>query len=328
VKRITGLAVGFEAWSEPEGEVRPGAEALADALAWLDQVNEPFFLWIHLFDAHSPPREKNVAHIKELGVDDALKAHMAAIHVGAAARGGARGGGAGAAATAAGGRVFVQYDAGIRIMDDHVGALIAKLKARGAWDHTTVVVAGDHGEGLGQHGVMTHGPVWNEALHVPFFVRVPGRAPAKIASVVSGIDVLATVLDLSPGLPKDEFMQQAHGRSAVAADFEERPVFSMSPPRRGEFSLTTARWKYIHREKGIHELFDLENDPYELKDVAREHPEIAKSLESQVTAAIAHQKQRRAYYALGMEMKDLTPEQKKKLQAELEALGYADDGDK
>jgi hypothetical protein len=63
--------------------VRPGSEALADALAWLEKAPEPFFLWIHLFDAHSPPREKNRKYLKELAADDALRDYMSALHMNA-----------------------------------------------------------------------------------------------------------------------------------------------------------------------------------------------------------------------------------------------------
>ncbi len=322
VKRITGLAAGFQAWSEPQGEVRPGAEALADALAWLEKAEEPFFLWVHFFDAHSPPRESNKQHLRELDVDDALRAHAAVLGIAVDAKGGGRPGPAAGSL-----RAFVQYDAGIRVIDDHVGRLRAALESRGAWPRTTVVLTGDHGEGLGQHGVYNHGPVWNEGLFVPFLVRAPGRKPERIPAIVSSIDVLATALDVTPGLPREEFLAQARGRSAASPDFEERPVFSMSPPRRGEFALTSSRFKYIHRGSGHHELFDLQNDPHETADVKRAHPDIARIFEEQLEATMKEQKLRHAYYSTGATAEKLSAEQLDQLQKELEALGYGGDGD-
>jgi len=320
-KRITGLAAGFDAWSEPDQEVRLGEEALADALAWLDTVPEPFFLWLHLFDAHDPPRQKHQRYTKELAADDALLQHMTERRISVAGRGGK--------GSTAGSRELVLYDAGLRMIDDHFRDLRAKLAAKGVWERTTVVVTGDHGEGLGQHGEKNHGPVWEEQIRVPFLLHVPGRAPERVATMVSTIDVLPTAIRATPGLPADEFLAQARGANALADDFMQRPLFSMSPPRRGDLALTTGRWRALHRAAGDHALYDLENDPFELKNVLKENGELFAKLDAQLQHLLAEQKKRHAWYYDGNAppADDLTPEERERLRKELEAIGYTEDGD-
>ncbi len=317
-KRVTGLAAGFAAWGEPSGEVRPGAEALAEALAWLETAPQPFFLWLHLFDAHAPPREKNSKHVGKFAADAALRDHVAARRM------------SGQPATVE--REFALYDAGIRLMDDHFRDLRAALEAKGAWEKSVVVVTSDHGEGLWQHGERTHGTVWKEQLHVPLLLRLPGRAPERVPTLLSLIDVLPTAVAAADGtLPADELLLQARGRPALADDFEERAVFSMSPPKRGEHSLTTPRWRLIRRKGGDHDLYDLENDPFELRDVSADHPELFARLDTQLRHSITEQKRRNGWYYDGAKLSDdLSPEERERLRKELEAIGYTegdDDGD-
>ena len=51
--------------------------------------------------------------------------------------------------------------------------------------HTVVVIAGDHGEGLGQHGEAAHGGTWEEQLHAPLLMRIPGETPRRVATLVA-----------------------------------------------------------------------------------------------------------------------------------------------
>jgi len=328
-KKVTGLATGFQAWSEPSDVVRPGAEATADAIAWLDTAQEPFLLWVHFFDAHIPPREEYAKVHPELEPDAKLRAVIAERRITPTHRapGAVAPGKDSPAARANYDREIdiARYDTGLRKIDDHVAALRAKLEARGAWPRTTVVIFGDHGEGLGQHHFVEHGPVWREQTRVPFVLRVPGRAPERVATVCSTIDILATAIAATPGLPREEFAAQARGTDVLAPDFEERPVYSMSPPTRGEYALTTARWRWIHRNRGKHALYDLQNDPHELTDVQAKHPDVAASLDRQLLQLIKEQRERYGeIYGDSHPGTRLTREQEAQLKAELQKLGYVD----
>jgi arylsulfatase A-like enzyme len=319
VKKITGLGLGFQAWSEPETEVRPGTETLADAREWLKTAPEPFFLWFHTFDAHAPPREQNRHYTKEFAADEVVAKRMAQLHIRKTTRGKHNGGGPVSCADQ-----IAQYDAGLRLADDEVKGLKEALAGRGAWDRTTFIVTGDHGEGLGQHNYLAHALCWNEQVHVPFVLRVPGRAPERCSKVVSTIDVVATALDLTPGMPKQEFLAQARGKNVLSDDFEERPVFTMSPRSQNESSLTTPRWRFIRRPDGEDALFDLTNDPYELSDVKEHNPKIVSAFTQQLEALVKEQHLRRRYYARGVVAKKLSPEEEAAQADALKKLGYAD----
>ena len=73
------------------------------------------------------------------------------------------------------------YDGELRFQDDQLARLLAALEARPDWERTVVVIAGDHGEGLGQHGEAAHGGTWDEQLHAPLLMRIPGEAPRRVA---------------------------------------------------------------------------------------------------------------------------------------------------
>ena len=107
-----------------------------EALSWLERHDaEPFFAWIHLFDTHRPYNLP--AEHKE--------------------------------------RHFDPYLAAIQYEDSQIARLLGYLEARGLLKSTLIVVAGDHGESLGDHGEESHGIfLYQEALRVPFIVRGPG----------------------------------------------------------------------------------------------------------------------------------------------------------
>lgn len=90
------------------------------------------------------------------------------------------------------------YDDEIAFVDHHLGRLLAGLAALGAQQRTLVVVVGDHGEGLGEHGEATHAFfVYDSVMRVPLIVSQPGVLdPAEIAAPVSIVDLVPTLLDL------------------------------------------------------------------------------------------------------------------------------------
>jgi hypothetical protein len=93
------------------------------------------------------------------------------------------------------------YAAEIRDVDDAVGRLLAALAARGVADHTAVVLVADHGEGLGDHGEETHGVLlYEETVHVPLIVAVPGATARRRGEPVSVVDVAPTLAALA-GVP-------------------------------------------------------------------------------------------------------------------------------
>jgi arylsulfatase len=280
-KRSTGLSVGFDTWTEPDEPVRFGAEATRDALEWIATVEPPFFLWLHFFDPHKPPREENTEHVDTFAGDDVLRALLAER--------GIKKEGKGAANLE---KQVAWYDAGLRRIDDCVGDVRTRLEQRGFWPRTTVLIVGDHGEGLAQHGVMSHGPVWREGTHVPFVLRLPGVAPQRVPTLVSTVDAVATAVANTKKLPGESFLAQASGKDVLAADFEPRAVMTMAPARRGDCSIHAGRWHLIRLNDGTRSLFDVEDDPNELKDLAAKQPQIANTLERQLLQMVQQHRAR------------------------------------
>jgi Sulfatase len=94
-------------------------------------------------------------------------------------------------------RFIDPYVGQIAFVDAQIDRLPAVLDRSGLLDRTIVIVAGDHGESLGDHGERDHGIfVYENVLRVPLIIRAPGFARARIGSVVRLVDVMPTALDL------------------------------------------------------------------------------------------------------------------------------------
>jgi arylsulfatase A-like enzyme len=149
---------------EPAGRIAakvPYSQIEPSVLEWLDeQAQGDFFLWIHNMDPHSPPTEGNPYHEDK------------SWHV---------------------------YDAEIRLVDDAMGSLFAKLKALGIWDETLVIFTADHGEAFSEHMLPGHqNVIYDEVLHVPMIVRFPGaKTGLRVAEPVELIDIYKTIADLA-----------------------------------------------------------------------------------------------------------------------------------
>jgi arylsulfatase A-like enzyme len=103
-----------------------------------------------------------------------------------------------------------KYDDGVKYVDDYIGRLMRALEQRGLAERTLVMITGDHGESLGQHGVDTHGAaLYWELIHVPLVIWYPGHVPAglRIAQPVSNTAIPATVMDFVGDAVGEEFPQ-------------------------------------------------------------------------------------------------------------------------
>ena len=217
---------------------RPGDQVVDRALAWLGADDaRPFFLWVHLYDAHAPYNPPSPYRERHPGKP---------------------------------------YDGAVAFADAQVGRLLAALTARGLDGRTVVAITADHGESLGEHGELTHGLLLYEpVLAVPLLLRAPGLAARRLDTPVSLVDLapsLAGLLrrqlpappggaldgrDLSPAL--------LAGREPAAAELyaETRypEVFGWSPL----FALRRRELKYIAAPHP--ELYDLQSDPQEARNL-------------------------------------------------------------
>jgi arylsulfatase A-like enzyme len=202
--------------------------------------------------------------------------------------------------------------------------------ARSDWSSTAVVVAGDHGEGLCQHGLSAHGSTWNEQLHAPLVMRIPNRAPGRVKTVLSAIDIFTTLAGVMELPQSAEFARQATGRDVLATDFGARAVLSQDTGRERRenipyrYALSDARWKFFRLEHPdgtfSEELYDLKEDPFELSDVAAADPERVQAMRDSLASHLA------ALKARGRELRGAdeptTRPADRELLEQLKSLGY------
>jgi arylsulfatase len=321
--RGSGIEVGFELFDEPaEPATRRLAAPTTDAaLRWLASAEAPFLLWVHYFDAHWPfPVAQGFAGSFE--TDAPLERWIAerAIPPTSVREG------VGAEASRA---TLNAYDAALRSQDAELGRLVAALRERPDWDATAVLVVGDHGEGLSQHGHAAHGGTWDEQLRIPLLMRVHGQAPRRIDTLIAMEDVLPTLRGLLPALPLGSFPGAGSGRDVLAGAGSPGARLSLDSGRLGSrpgyrVALTTPRWKYFRSDGagGREQLYDLVDDPFELRDAAAQHPEVLAGLradlEGQLSARIA-----RGQALRGAAASEAGPPQPE-LVERLRALGYVE----
>jgi arylsulfatase A-like enzyme len=236
------------------------------ALAWLDQASPrtPFFLWVHYWDPHdwtpgvpetAPPPEFSRPFME--------------------------------AATGSGpDQLRAMYAAEVAFVDLQFGRLIDKLKARGCYDDTLIVVLADHGQGLGDHNWWPHRLLYQEQIHLPLIVRMPAQPGGRrIDSLVRSIDVYPTILE-AVGVPSPQpvtgesllgLLQGHAGEPRYAyADgphkYDLNAAMLARRPKDGNlYCLTDGTWKLLLRldNPDDSELFNLASDPREARNVYR-----------------------------------------------------------
>jgi len=232
------------------------------------------------------------------------------------------------------------YDGEVAYVDDAAGDLLAGLAARGLYDRTLVVLVGDHGETFWEHADLWNHGLWvyDTTVHVPLVLRRPDGAwdGRVVSEPVSTIDVLPTVCELL-GLQVPE---RCEGTSLLPAiegrPFERGPVFSeATQPYKVEHLLAgwknrtkpqavrRGAWKYVRsRYNEVEQLFDLEHDPLEQRDLLGGPP-------LEPAAAAELEALRAALERWNAEADPLPstfdPAQTEETRRRLEGLGYAGD---
>jgi arylsulfatase A-like enzyme/Flp pilus assembly protein TadD len=234
---------------------RPADEVLRPALEWIAlQGDRPFFAFLHFFDPHAPY--------------DPPPPFREAF----------------------GGGDVARYDAEVAFVDSQVGELLAFLKSRGIYEDSLIVLLGDHGESLGEHGEATHGLfVYDATIRVPLVVRGPAvGSKTRVAAQVRTVDVMPTILgllDLEPaaGIEGRSLEPLLDGRERdldLAAYIEShygRLHLGWAPLR----GLRTGRFKFI--EAPTRELYDLGSDRAETTNLARSESRAVDALAAELT---------------------------------------------
>jgi arylsulfatase A-like enzyme/Tfp pilus assembly protein PilF len=263
---------------------RPGNVVADVALNWLgENYQKKFFLWMHLYDPHYP-------YNPPAPYSEEYKVHP--------------------------------YDGEIAFADAQVGRLIRFLKDKGLYQNTLIVLSGDHGESLGEHGEKTHGFfIYNATLHVPLIFHVPaGSSASAVAQIVSTTDILPTVLqilkvDIPPQvqgrslLPLMGTATPGEARSLYAETFLPRLHFNWSELR----GVETENYHFIDAPRP--ELYDLTKDPGEIRNLVAEKKAVGEEMRSKLAALIRQ-------YSAGQELAEKTGLDPA-LMERLKSLGYA-----
>ena len=196
-----------------------------------------------------------------------------------------------------------QYDANVLVTDRAIDQALAHARQLGLLDDALIVFTADHGESLGEHGLLfEHGPLpYNTTAHVPLFLVRPGAIAAqRVGRPVELVDLYPTLRDLAlPGAEaaglegKSLLPLLAGGPEEQVARF--RQAFSEAGSRwnHGYFtSVQEQTWKLVQRRPGRraagkplrYELYDLASDPLETRDLAAERPEEVRRLRGALLA--------------------------------------------
>jgi arylsulfatase A-like enzyme len=253
--RDRGLAGGFDVYDDgsadgtPAPKRRPGNEVVDRARAWIDHLDgTPFFLWVHLYDVHAP---------------QALPMDLRR-------------------------RYGDRYDGGIAYVDGQIGRLLDVLRQRDLLANTVVVVAGDHGESLGEHGEKEHGIfLYQSTLRVPLIICAPSLTARRVTATASLVDVFPTVLQLlgiPPHVPHDgiSLMPALAGRAlpsrAIYAESMYAAHSGVGPLR----MIRDCEFKFIDGLRP--ELYDLDRDPDERHNIGDAHLATASVLRRKLDA--------------------------------------------
>jgi arylsulfatase A-like enzyme/Tfp pilus assembly protein PilF len=262
---------------------RHGDQTVERLLEWLNQNGaNPFFVWLHLYDAHSPYYSPDPFRSRYAGRP---------------------------------------YDGAIAFEDEQLGRVVARLRALNLYENTLVVLASDHGESLGEHGESEHGFfIYNATLRVPLIVKLPADAVRErplpetgpsggttqgrvVAEPVALVDVAPTIGAVGRLRPEEARSFQGHslflalreryapttagGTPALRAPGQasmsgERAAYGESYYPLDSFgwhelrALITSQFKYIDAPRA--ELYDLQSDPEERTNIIARNSAVATAL--------------------------------------------------
>ncbi len=192
-------------------------------------------------------------------------------------------------------RLIHGYHAAVSYMDAQLGRVIDALEATGLDKNTIIVLWGDHGWHLGDHGMWCKHSNYEQASRIPLIVVAPGvttGGPAS-AALVESVDIYPTLCELA-GLPVPENLDGTSLAPVLknpASDTKES-IFHVFPRgNRIGRAVRTARYRLVEwkrpgarPDRAVLELYDYESDPDETKNLAEEHPEVVAELRKVLAA--------------------------------------------
>ncbi|MGH9551249.1 MAG: sulfatase-like hydrolase/transferase [Terriglobales bacterium] len=260
----------------------PAADVMVDhARDWLTGIKgQPFFLWLHLMDPHSPyyPRREALEMMQQDSLDASraryLNSYWNRGDLGASRLRRHRM------------DIMALYDAGIRWVDAQVSRLVDTLRGLGVWENCVMALTADHGEEFLDHGGRYHPPsrVSEELVRVPLLLRAPGLSPGNVRAPFSLLHLAPTLLDLVEVPAPGSFRGRSHaalldaegsGENNAESDAVIECISGCKNPFVVEdrlqarlLAVREARYKMVldfHSAKEQERLYDLDADPGEVR---------------------------------------------------------------
>lgn len=175
------------------------------------------------------------------------------------------------------------FDGEIFRADKLLGKFLDKLKELNLYQRSLIIVFSDNGEEFGEHGWRTHATtLYQEQVRVPLIIKLPGQRPVTVEQYVSLVDIYPTVLDIL-GIENPPYIR---GHSLLPLIEEEeamkepRPIFLENPKLQvRKKAVLLYPWKLIFDYRfNTFELYNLENDPRERKNIYSQKIDIARQM--------------------------------------------------
>ena len=254
-----GLNQGFDKYEmgtlvKQEGKSnfeRKAQETIDQAISFVHKTNKPFFIWVHLYDPHTPyaaPAPYSTMYDAEYqgsmrgGVKEITR--LNAFHGKGASPRDLR-------------HIRALYDGEVTYMDHQIGRLIAVLEEKNVLDKTVIAAMADHGENLGEGGRFFHGDdLYQPATHIPFIMRYPEQIKqgAQVSRLVQSIDLFPTLMEITD-IPMISGIEGASLLPLIAREENTTPDIKpgfleteTDPSIKGNklFGLRTEMHKYIY----------------------------------------------------------------------------------
>ncbi|GAA5118764.1 sulfatase [Luteolibacter yonseiensis] len=185
------------------------------------------------------------------------------------------------------------YYAATSYMDAQLGRVLDELDRQKLWENTIIVLWGDHGWHLGDHGYWTKHTNYEQANHIPLLIIAPGMKPGSTRQLTETVDIYPTVTELA-GLPKPSVPQPIDGVSLIPVlkDPSVRlrdHAYHCFPRGEGRIgrAIRTERYRFVEwkvpgapADTAKLELYDYKEDPTEKQNLATKQPEVVKEMQA------------------------------------------------
>ncbi|MFC2162643.1 sulfatase [Candidatus Altiarchaeota archaeon] len=312
--------------SDPENKNVLSPELNERIINWIkENRTEPFFLMTRYYDPHfpySPPKEYRGLFLE--GDEEVFEINgTLIIDVNKGLR----------LSSEQNKYLVSQYDSSIRYNDHYIGELINTIDELGLGENTIIILTADHGEEFNEHNRLSHGAnLYDESIHVPLIIRFPEKFNARYKTQAELIDLMPTILEILGITDIGGLQAQMQGETLLKKEdsgfaevyqdhiISETGLLNAHVPRKITVRDKTHKYILSKIKKGeLEELYDLVNDPEEIRNICLEEEGKCRQLRSIYMSSIMNSSIRDKYRPKKIDYKAQEEEENIK---ELRSLGY------